>query len=117
MKSEMVCIVCPVSCHLEVTKVGDDFIVEGNQCKRGPIYAEKELTNPTRVVTSTVRIEKGLYNRLPVSTNGEIPKGMIFDVMSEINKVVLKVPINCGDIIIKNVLETGVDIVASRSMY
>ena len=55
---KLICIACPIGCHLEID-VEDDYKVTGNQCKRGPIYAKKELTNPTRIVTSTVIIEGG----------------------------------------------------------
>lgn len=112
---KLICIACPIGCHLEID-VEDDYKVTGNQCKRGPIYAKKELTNPTRIVTSTVVIEGGIYHRLPVKTNGEVSKNLVFEVMKEINKVKVHSPIKCGDIIIKNVLDTDIDVVASRSM-
>lgn len=115
MKKELICIVCPMGCHLTVD-VDNDYEVTGNQCKRGITYGKKELTNPTRTITSTVIIEGGLNNRLPVKTDQEVPKEMIFDIMKELNKVKIKSPINVGDIIINNVLGTGVNIVASRSM-
>lgn len=112
---KLICISCPMGCHLEVD-VENDYSVTGNQCKRGIIYARKELTNPTRIVTSTVIISGGINHRLPVKTNDEIPKKMIFAVMEEISKVEVSSPIKCGDVIIKNVLNTNIDVVASRSM-
>ncbi len=111
---KLVCIVCPVGCRLEVQL--DQMIIKGNKCARGIKYAKDELTAPKRVVTSTVKIKGGIHNRLPVKTNGEIPKGMIFECMKEINRVEIESPIDIGEIIIKNVLETNVDIVATRKM-
>ena len=117
-KEEMICIVCPVSCHLEITMDDDDKILEvaGNACPRGDIYARKELTNPTRMLTSTVRISGAMYDRLPVITSSDIPKGTMFDVMKEIAKVSVEAPIQNKQVLIENVCGLGVDIIASRSM-
>lgn len=115
MKKELICITCPIGCHLEVD-IDQDYKVTGNQCKRGIEYGKKELTNPTRTITSTVKIIGGIYNRLPVKTNREIAKGLIFDVMKLLDDVVVESPITVGDVILKNVYDSGVDIVATRSM-
>lgn len=115
MKKELICIACPIGCHLEIYPE-DDYRVEGNQCKRGITYGKKELIDPTRMITSTVVIEGGIYPRIPVITKGEVPKDKIFEVMKEINKVIVKSPIKRGTVVIENVLGTGVDIVTSRSM-
>lgn len=115
MKQELICIACPMGCHLEID-VDNDYAVTGNQCKRGEAYGKKELTNPTRIVTSTVKITGGIYPRIPVKTSGEIPKNLIFKVMNELVTIELVSPITVGEIIINNVLGTGVNIVASRSM-
>lgn len=112
----LVCIVCPLGCRLTVTKEDGEYKIEGNKCPRGDKYAVKELTNPTRTITSTVKIKGGILNRLPVKTSDEIPKGMIKECMEEINNVEVTAPVKVGDVLIKNVLDTGVDIVASRSM-
>jgi len=91
------------------------YKVEGNTCKRGIIYAIKEVTNPTRVITTTVTIEEFHLKRLPVRTDGEVPKNMVFDSMMEINKTKVKTPVAVGDIIIEDLLGTGVNVIASRS--
>ena len=110
---EFICIVCPRGCHL---KVDDDMNVTGNTCPRGKVYAINEITNPTRMITSTVAIESKELNRVPVMTSNPIPKGKIFDVMSEINKVRIKAPVKIGDVIIKNVLGLDSDIIATRNI-
>ncbi|WP_352419769.1 DUF1667 domain-containing protein [Proteiniborus sp.] len=117
---DMVCIVCPLGCKLKVIK--DDtsqtgYTVEGNRCFRGADYGVKELTNPTRVLTTTVIMSDAPVKRLPVRTSGAIPKHLIRQAMDIINKVEVKAPIQVGQIIIKNILDTGVDVVASKSMY
>lgn len=114
---EMICIVCPKGCRLQVDEKPDgEIIVMGNGCNRGIPYAKKELTNPTRVITSTVKIRGGIHNRLPVKTSTDIPKGLNFDVMRELEKIEVEAPIKVGTVLIKNVLGTGADIVATRNM-
>lgn len=113
--TELICIVCPQGCHLKVDEE-NGYEVKGNSCPRGAEYGKKELVNPTRVITTTVAIEGGIYRRIPVKTAGDIPKGMIFDIMDEINKVVVTAPIKVGDVIIENVLGTGVNVVSAKTM-
>lgn len=117
-KEEMICIVCPVSCHLEVTLDDEGNVLEvtGHACPRGDVYARKELTNPTRMLTSTVKINGAMYDRLPVVTSADIPKDTQFDIMKEIAKVNVNAPVVNGQILINDVLGLGVDIIASRSM-
>ncbi|WXR60384.1 DUF1667 domain-containing protein [Peptostreptococcaceae bacterium AGR-M142] len=119
MKKDLVCIVCPRGCRLTLVedKASEKgYKVEGNICKRGVDYAIKEVTNPTRVITTTVVIENALLNRLPVKTLGEVPKEKIFECMKEIDKVRVNAPVNVGDVIIKDICNTGVDIVSSKTM-
>jgi len=118
MEKEMICITCPMGCHLTVTQTDEQggLLVSGNKCNRGKAYAIEEIRNPKRVVPTTVTIEDGVLNRLPVKTKDPIPKELIFEAMKEINQVVVRAPISCGDVIIENLLETGVSVVATRSM-
>lgn len=96
---------------------GNEVInVSGNTCPRGAKYAQKELTHPTRMLTSTVVIKNALYNRLPVITSSDIPKERLFDVMESLKAVRVEAPVKYGDVIIANVCDLGVDIVASRGM-
>lgn len=110
---DLICIVCPRGCHL---KVDEKLNVTGNHCKRGEVYGKAEVTKPTRVVTSTVKINSFDIPRLPVKTDKPIPKNKIFEVMKEINKVEVNPPIKTKDVIIENVLALGVNIVATRSI-
>lgn len=114
MIKEMVCIVCPIGCHLEVNT--QTLNVTGNACPKGDKYGKEELTDPRRVITSTVRIKGGSYGRIPVKTNGSIPKDLNFKCMKELAKVELIAPVKVGDIVIQNLLDTGVDVVACRNM-
>ena len=118
MKKELICITCPMGCRLCATINDHNEVVEviGNSCPRGNLYARKELTHPERVITSTVKINGGIHKLLPVMSNGTISKDLIFDAMKIINKTIVFSPINKGDIIIKNICNSGIDIIASRSM-
>ncbi len=110
---ELICICCPRGCHLQVD---DELNVSGNFCPRGEKYGKQEVSNPTRVVTSTVRISNAELPMCPVKTKDPIPKGKIFDVMSSINKVHLNAPVHIGDVIIADVCGTGVDVISAREM-
>ena len=83
---ELICIVCPKGCHLKVDE-NDNYSVTGNDCPRGAEYGKKELTAPTRVITSTVKVRGGLYSRCPVKTAAPIPKGLIFEAMKLLEKI------------------------------
>ena len=110
---ELICITCPRGCHLQVD---ESLNVSGNMCPRGAMYAKAELTHPVRMVTSSVAISSKVEARLPVKTKEPIAKELIFKVMEEINKVSVKAPIKIGDVIIKNVLGSGVDIIATKNV-
>lgn len=118
MLIEMPCIVCPMSCHLEV-EIDDDkqvLAVRGNTCPRGAAYARKEVVAPQRMVTTTVRINHALYPLLPVITSKEVPKERIFDIMDACKNVCVNAPVAYGDVIIAKAAGLDVDILASRSM-
>jgi len=117
---DMICIVCPLGCRLKVSgsEAGQGaYVVKGNKCFRGEDYGIKEMTNPTRVLTTTVIITGATVKRLPVRTSGAIPKKLLRQAMDLINKVEVKAPVKSGQIIIDNILGTGIDIIASRSIY
>ena len=94
-------------------KNGEVKSVTGNTCKRGELYAVKEVTAPARTVTSTVRVLNGERPVVAVRTKTDIPKGKIFDCMKAINAAEITAPVHIGDIVIENVCGTGVNVVAS----
>lgn len=113
---QLICIGCPMGCFLNVEINGDIIEVTGNNCNIGKNYAVKECTSPTRMVTSSVFVEGGEIHVLPVKTERDIPKTKIFQCVKELKEIKIKAPINIGDVIIKNVANTGVDVIASRSV-
>lgn len=114
MEKELICITCPKGCHLKVDVEANK--VTGNTCPRGAEYGINEVTHPVRVITSTVKVKNGQIPVVPVKTKTPIPKELNFKCMEEINKATILAPINIGDIVITNILGTGVDIVATRNV-
>ena len=112
MKRELTCIVCPIGCSLTAEiENGKVVFVSGNTCPRGKVYAENECTNPTRTITTTIRLESGEI--LPVKTDRPIPKDKIFEAMKIINTASPLLPISAGDVIMDDVF--GSKLVATKS--
>jgi len=116
-ETELICITCPMGCTLNVTHDGDAVVdVEGATCKRGEDYAEEELTDPRRMVTTTVKVAGGLHPLLPVYTSAPIPKARIFDLLELIREAEVQAPVSVGDVVLEDVVDTDVDVLASRDM-
>ncbi len=105
-----------MGCALSVTIDGERVTVEGNACPRGAAYGKKEVTAPTRTVTSTVVVDKGEIPRVSVKTERDVPKGKIFEIMEEIHAARASAPVKSGDVIVKNAAGTGVDVIATKSV-
>jgi CxxC motif-containing protein len=116
-KRELTCIGCPLGCTITVTLEQKEVTaVTGNTCPRGDAYARKEVTNPTRIVTSTVRVTGGTAAMVSCKTKEDIPKGKIFDVVGALRDVSVPAPVQIGDILVQNVAGTGVDVVATKEI-
>lgn len=114
---ELTCIGCPMGCALTVEMNEKEVVsVTGNTCKRGDVYARKEVTNPTRIVTSSVMVEGGNLAAVSVKTKEDIPKGKIFDCMKALKGVKVKAPVHIGDVIVKDIAGTGVDVIATKNI-
>ena len=114
---QLTCITCPVGCALTVRVNADGTAeVSGNKCPRGAAYGAKEVTNPTRVVTSTVRVAGSDDRMLSVKTAADIPKSKIPECMKALENIEVRLPVHLGDVVLENVADTGVAIVATRSM-
>ena len=114
---ELTCITCPVGCALKAEIQPDGtVIITGNKCPRGAAYGEKEMTNPTRVVTSTVRVAGRKDAVVGVKTASDIPKDKIMECMKELAAVEVTAPVKIGDIVLENVADTGVSIVVTRGI-
>ena len=116
-KRELICIGCPMGCPLTVTLDGGAVVtVQGNTCPRGDAYARKEVTAPTRIVTSTVRVIGGTLAMVSCKTRSDIPKGQIFDVVRALKDVEVSAPVAIGQVLVENAAGTGVDIIATKNV-
>ena len=118
MKRELTCIVCPRGCALSVELVQQEdgvkvLSVLGNGCRRGISYAESECTAPVRTLTTTVRTSGG--GVVAVKTASPIPKGKMMEAMAALARVSAVEPVKIGDVIVKDILGTGVDVVATAN--
>jgi CxxC motif-containing protein len=116
MSKELTCIVCPNSCRLTVQLIDEKWNVTNARCPRGIPFAIQEMTNPQRTITSTVKTTSPKFPLLPVKTNGEVPQSLMISIMEIINTVEVNEPVHMGDVIISNVMKTGVDVVATCNM-
>lgn len=116
-KRELTCIGCPIGCMLDVSLEDNKVVdVKGNTCLKGKTYAEKECTNPTRIVTSSVKVRNGEIDAVSVKTEADIPKSMIMKCVEELKGITVEAPVNVGDIIVRNVAGTKVNIIATKSI-
>mgnify|MGYP000096260876 CR=1 FL=1 len=116
-KRELICIGCPMGCPLTVTLDGGAVVtVQGNTCPRGDAYARKEVTAPTRIVTTTVRVTGGTLPAVSCKTRSDIPKEKIFDVVRALKSVVVPAPVHIGQILLPDAAGTGVDVVATKDV-
>ena len=117
MNRTITCINCPVGCRMTVqlSETGSFLSVTGNTCPRGALYAEQECTRPARTVTLVLPVE-GSSVPLSVKTSVPIPNSMIPDVLHALSRISVSLPVSSGDVIVKDILGTGSDIVATRSL-
>lgn len=113
----LTCIGCPLGCSLTVEMEGKHVkFVTGNTCPNGEAYARKELTDPTRIVTTTVRVCGGKLPAVSVKTASDVPKSKIFDCIRALEPVEIPAPVVMGQVILSNVADTGVDVLATKSV-
>ena len=110
----LICITCPMGCSLAVEHEGDTVTqVTGNHCNRGPRYAQGELTDPRRMVATTVRARGGRRRLLPVYTAAPFPNGRIFELLASLREIEVTAPVRADQIVLPNALGTGIDVRAS----
>jgi len=112
---ELICIVCPKGCRLQVDEA-NNYSVTGNACERGAEYGHNEIKNPTRVLTSTVKVKNGLYPRCPVKSDVAVPKGKLIEIMQALNNIELTAPINIGQIVLANPAGVEANIIATKKL-
>jgi len=117
-EKEITCIVCPIGCKILLKTDGKHFkIIYGNKCEQGVDYARAEALDPRRILTSSILIKSGEWPLVSVKTTEPIPKDKLFLVLNEIKHTAVNAPIKLGDIILKNVCDTGINVIATKTVH
>lgn len=110
------CIICPKGCDLRLRQQDKGpWLVSGNECDRGADYALEEISSPMRVLTTTIALAGGSLPLLPVRSSGPLPKNDLFECIKLLSRIEINCPVNMGDVVLRDVLNTGIDVIASRS--
>ena len=118
MLKKLICIECPRGCKLivETNDQGQVINVRGNECTKGDKYGRTEIENPVRILTSSVLTEGLVLKMLPVRTSAPIPRARVQEAIQEIKKICVKTSVKAGDLIVKNFLDLGIDLIATRDL-
>ena len=114
-ETNITCILCPIGCEIRINKK-ELFIIEGAKCEKGIEYSKNEVLNPKRILTTSILVKNGILPLISVKTNKPIPKDKVFNIIGVIKKTSVNAPIEIGEIIIRNILETGSDIIATKTV-
>ena len=116
-EKEITCIVCPIGCKILVRTDGTKFeVIKGNKCKKGIEYARNEALDPRRMLTTSILVRNGDWPLVSVKSSKPIPKEKVFSVLEEIKRVDIKAPVKSGQAILKNVADTDIDIIATKTV-
>jgi len=116
-KKHFVCVVCPIGCEIDVVHDGSKIIsTEGNKCEKSEEFVSQELIEPMRILTTTVRIQGARWPVIPVRTDKSVPKRLFPRIMRQLRRIRLKAPVDMLDVVVRDVLHTGANIVATRTM-
>jgi len=113
----LTCVLCPVGCELEVSRDGSsDVQVTGNQCDKGIPFAVEEVLHPKRNLATSVPVRGTAATMVSVRLSGPVPREMIFPILAEVAKLRPEAPVRRGQVLIADVLATGVDVIATRTV-
>jgi CxxC motif-containing protein len=114
MIDRLTCVLCPIGCELKVDRAAGGLDVRGNQCDKGPDFAAEEILRPRRNLATSVPLIGTTSQMVSVRLSAPVPRDMIFPILAEIAKLRPEPPVQRGQVLIYNVLETGVDVIATR---
>lgn len=116
------CTTCPSECALTIeTRIDENGLehvlsVQGNRCARGRKFAEQEIIRPMRILATTIVVRGGDEKLLPVRTARPIPRDLHLSAMRDIRHTSVTAPVHMGDVVMSDLLGTGVDLVASMNV-
>ena len=114
-ETKITCILCPIGCEIRINKK-NLFIIEGAKCEKGIEYSKNEVLDPKRILTSSILIKNGILPLISVKTNKPIPKDKLFNILEILKKTSVNAPVEMGEKIIINILNTGSDIIATKTV-
>ena len=119
-KKKIICTNCPLGCKINLVYADADEVeiieAQGDRCKRGLEFAKQEITDPLRVVVTSVRVEDGEIPMASVRSDKPVPLRLMEEIMGVIRQTKVSAPVKRGDIIIENVLNTGANIISTRTV-
>ena len=116
-EKEITCIVCPIGCKILVRTDRAKFeVLKGNKCKKGIEYARNEALDPRRMLTTSVLVKNGDWPLVSVKSSQPIPKEKLFLVLLEIKTAKVEAPVASGQIVLKNILDTDIDILSTKTV-
>lgn len=116
-KKHLVCVVCPIGCEIDVVHDGSKIIsMEGNKCEKSEEFVSQELIEPMRILTTTVRIQGSKWPVVPVRTDKAVPKRLFPRIMRQLRRITLQAPVSILDVVVRDVLRTGANVMATRSV-
>jgi CxxC motif-containing protein len=116
-KKHFVCVVCPIGCEIDVVHDGSKIIsMEGNRCEKSEEFISQELVEPMRILTTTVRVQGSRLSVIPVRTDKAVPKRLFPHIMKQLRHIKLQAPVSMLDVVVKDILHTGADVIATRTM-
>jgi CxxC motif-containing protein len=116
-KKHFVCVVCPIGCEIDVVHEGSTIVsMEGNKCEKSVEFVTQELIEPMRILTTTVRIQGSRWPVVPVRTDRAVPKRLFPRIMKRLRLVELQAPVNMLDVVLRDILHTGANVIATRTM-
>lgn len=114
---KITCIVCPLGCSIDIKEERAEAIdISGYNCIRGKMFAETEFYKPERMVTTVVSLDGGKIPYLPVISDGQVPKQLLESCIDLLRNIEVKAPIKMGDTIVNNILGTGINIIAAKTV-
>ena len=116
LPKEIICVACAKGCRLQVSRQAGEILVSQAGCKRGQQYAVSEITDPRRMLATTVRMQGGSHALLPVYTAAPFPKGLLFDLLQLLGKLQVSAPVKMNQVILPDALGSGIDVLASRDL-
>ena len=116
MKRDMICIVCPNGCEMTVEVQDGKVDVQGALCKRGRQYAEQEMINPMRTISTSILVKDGEFPLASVRLSKPVPKSLIFDIMKQVEGVRIEAPVHIGQVVLQHVCGSDSDVIVTKNV-